>query len=78
MNNYLSTQEDLLLRSTELFFNSPVGFKSLNHYKNHNRLLNRWCFLHGCRSMEKENGKNFNKNRFRKMKKQFRRIKHEN
>lgn len=48
------------------------GFKSLTQYKQHCRLLKRWCFLFGSRSMDDTQGKHFSKNRLRRMKNELR------
>lgn len=72
INTYLESQEQLILQAMKSFINTPQGFKSLTHYMRHRRLIKRWCFLHGCRSMDNEAGKHFDKNRLRKMKRELR------
>lgn len=71
MNNkyqqYIESQIDLIGKSSWIIFTNG-GFKSLTQYKQHYRLLKRWCFLFGSRSMDDTQGKHFSKNRLRRMK----------
>lgn len=64
---YEETQTDLLLKAFHRVKRND-GFKSLTEYMKHRKLLRRWCFLNGCRSMDSEQGKHYSKNKLRRMK----------
>ena len=64
---YYETQVELLIASSKKTFKN-VGFNSLTEYMKHRKLIRRWCFLYGCRSMDNEQGKHYSKNKLRRMK----------
>ena len=64
---YEETQAVLLVASSKELFKNK-GFKSLTEYMKHRKLIRRWCFLNGCRSMDSEQGKHYSKNKLRGMK----------
>ena len=69
---YIESQGVLILLSLKKFRANNFEFKSLTQYKQHCRLLKRWCFLFGSRSMDDTQGKHFSKNRLRRMKNELR------
>lgn len=71
-DQYQESQELLILLAMKKLRNNKFKFKSLTQYKQHYRLLKRWCFLFGSRSMDDTQGKHFSKNRLRRMKNELR------
>lgn len=63
---YEDTQIELILKAFHRI-KSNGAFKSLTEYKAHSKLIRRWCFLNGCRSMDNEQGKHYSKNKLRRM-----------
>lgn len=66
--DYILSQNELFQKGVSKYFRTPCGFKSLTHYKEHTRLLRRIEFTMGQRT-DPNKGRNFDKNRLRKIKK---------